>query len=171
MSIGTPALAAYLAWAIPVAHPWGALEVTAPVRYGWRGFRLMVYPPGTSTAARRLLWLDRRAPIIVAILALAAMLILQPDVPPLGVLLVIPAGVLIVALVRRATKQLRAGVRTLAVAQVDVSGRTETLGDERLLSRCVDELQDIDRALWTKQISRVEYERRWAGVYESIELS
>jgi hypothetical protein len=156
---------------MPVAHPWGVLEVTAPVRYGWRGLRLMVYPPGTSTAVRRLLWLDRHAPILAAILVLAAMMILQPDVPPLCVLLVIPVGVILVSLVRQATRPLRAGVRTLAVTQIDVGARTETLGNERLLDRCIDELQDIDRALRTKEISPVEYERRWAGVYESIGLN
>jgi hypothetical protein len=171
MSIGTLSLAAYLARAMPVAHPWGVLEVMAPVRYGWRRFRLTVYPPGTTTTGRRLLWVDRHIPVIAAIVVLAAMVILQPDVPPLSMLLAIPPGVILVATVRRVTKPLRAGVRTLAVAHVDVSGRTETLGDGPLLSRCVDELQDIDRARCTRQIDPIEYERRWAGVYESIGLS
>ena len=169
--MSTVSLVAYLARAIPVAHPWGVLEVTAPVRYGWRGFRLTVYPAGTSATERRMLWADRHAPVIAAIAVLTAMVILQPDVPPLCVLLVIPAGVILVSLVRRATRQLRAGVRTLAVTLIDSGGKTETLGDERLLDNCLDELRDIDRALWAKQISPVEYERRWACVYESLSPS
>lgn len=150
------------------AHPWGVLEVTAPVRYGWRSLRLTVYPPGTSPAERRLLWLDRNIPIVAAILLLTAMVITAPGVPRLLLLLVIPVGVAIIGFVRRATRPLRLTVRTLRVAQVDVRGVTETYGDQRLLGHCVGELRDMDRARRADQITLVEYERRWGEIYEAL---
>jgi len=150
------------------AHPWGLLETTVPVRYGWRSLRLMVYPPGVNAAQRRLLWLDRNIPIIAAILVLAAMLVLVPAVPPLALLLLVPVGAGIIIGVRRLTQRLRLSVRVLSVAQLDIHGSTRTYGDGDLLNRCVDELCDMDRARLADRITPVEYERRWAEVYDAL---
>lgn len=161
-------LAKYVTRVVSSIPPWGVLEVTSPVRYGWRSFRLTVYPPGTSSAERRVLWLDRHLPVVAAAGVLAAMLIAVPVVPPLILLMLIPVGVAIIGVVRRATRPLRQTVRTLRVAQVDLRGSTETYGDECLLSHCVDELREMDRARLADQITPVEYERRWGDVYDAL---
>lgn len=163
MGTVTTFLARYTARAMSGAHPWGLLETTVPVRYGWRSFRLMVYPPGVSAAQRCVFWLDRNVPIVAAILVLAAMLVLVPVVPPLALLLLIPVGVAIIAGVRRLTKPLRLTVRILSVAQLDIHGSTRTYGNDCLMNRCVDELGGMDRARRAGQITPVEYERRWGG--------
>lgn len=149
-------------------RPWGSLEITAPVRYGWRGYRLTVNPPGTSTAERRQLWLDRNIPYLTAALAIPAMLIFQPGSPPLAALLVIPIGMAVVAGVRGTTRTLRSRVRRLSAAYVELGGATRVIGDGALLSTSVDALREMDRARLADEISPAEYERRWAVVYDSL---
>src|ERR1700741_2720084 len=51
------------------AHPWGSFDA-AIGRYGIRRYRLAVYPPGSTTADRRLARMWRGWPITGAALAL-----------------------------------------------------------------------------------------------------
>lgn len=149
-------------------RPWGSLEITAPVRYGWRGYRLTVNPPGTSTAERRQLWLDRNIPYLTAALAIPAVLVFQPGSPPLAVLLVIPIGMAVIAGVRGTTRTLRSRVRRLCASYVELGGATRVIGDDALLSTSVEALREMDRARLADEISPAEYERRWAVVYDSL---
>jgi len=151
-----------------MSHPWGLLEVTSPVRYGWRGFRLTVFPPGTSAAERRLLWLDRHIAYLTALVVLPLILAVQPTIPPIALLLFIPAGVAVVALVRNRARSLRARVRTVAVSYVDVGGTTQVLGEGGLVDGSVAALRELDRALTAKEISAIQYELGWAGVYDMV---
>lgn len=150
------------------SRPWGSLEVGTPVRYGWRGYRLTVNPPGTSAAERRQLWLSRNIPYLAAALAIPLVLVLQPGLPPLAVLLIIPIGMIVVARVRGTTKTLRSRVRRLSASYVDVGGATRVIGDGALLSTSVEALREMDRARLADEISPAEYERRWAVVYDSL---
>lgn len=149
-------------------RPWGSLEITAPVRYGWRGYRLTVNPPGTSTAERRQLWLDRTIPYLTAALAIPAVLMFQPGSPPIAVLLVIPIGMAVIAGIRGRTKKLRSRVRRLNASYVELGGATRVIGDGALLSTSVEALREMDRARRADEISPAEYERRWAVVYDSL---
>ncbi|TBN58361.1 hypothetical protein EYE40_13700 [Glaciihabitans arcticus] len=147
---------------------WGTLEVTSPVRYGWRTYRLTVYAPGTTAAERRLLALDRNAPLLVAGVALLLAVILRPDVPPLGILLVVPAGVFIVSAVRARARRLRQSTLVLVVAEVDANGTTEVLGDLSLRRDVAYSLRWMEHLRRAELITELEFQRRWAIEYERL---
>jgi hypothetical protein len=149
-------------------RPWGFLEVTSPVRYGWRGWRLTVFPPGTSPDERRLLWLDRHVGYLAALMVLPLMLAVQPAVPPMALLLFIPLAAMAIALVRHRASGLRARVRILSVAYVDVDGATRVLGDGELVDQSVAALEELDRARMSREITPAQYELGWAGVYDAV---
>lgn len=147
---------------------WGTIRLTSPVRYGWRVYRLTVYAPGTDSTQRRLLWLDRNIPYLSAVLMLALTMVLQPSAPSLSVLLLVPVGIAVTAMVRHPLRELRLSVRTLAVAYVDVDGSTRAVGNSALLDESMSCLREADRALAAEEISRVEHERRWGMVYDGL---
>ena len=67
--------AGWLSRLLDGAHPWGSFDATVG-RYGVRRYRLIIYPPGTSTADRRLARLWRGWPITGAALVLLAVMLL-----------------------------------------------------------------------------------------------
>jgi hypothetical protein len=59
---GAPAELRWWAWLLDGAHPWGSFDAMVS-RYGVRRYRLIIYPPGTTTADRRLARLWRGWPL------------------------------------------------------------------------------------------------------------
>lgn len=166
---GRRALVGQLVHAGKSSQPWGTVAISAPVRYGWRGYRLTVYSPGTSDVERQLMWVGRNMPFLAAAVILPLMMALQPIAPPMSTLLLVPVGVGIVAMVRNRTRSLRRSVRALDIAYVTVDGSTRVLGNGTLMNDSVKRLRDADRALAAGDITTTEYERRWGLVYDRLD--
>jgi hypothetical protein len=73
---GVPAEPQWWSWLLDGAHPWGSFAATVG-RYGVRRYRLVIYPPGSSTADRQLARLWRGWPISGAVLGLVAVMLLS----------------------------------------------------------------------------------------------
>ena len=147
---------------------WVVTETTAPLRYGWDGKRLIVARPGTPSVHRRLLWLDRNLPLIAGVALLFVLLTFRPQAPSVGIILaIIPILAGIIA-VRRSTQLLRADLRILTVASVDVDNSHQGTSSRRLFRDCVEELRNMERDLRRNRITPVEFERRWNDVYEAL---
>ncbi len=151
-------------------HPWGSFDATVG-RYGVRRDRLVIYPPGTSTADRRLARMWRGWPVLGAALGLLAVIFLGETVaPPAAVLgYVVVANVCIGVLLFLRAGPARVPVRSLSAVLVPLAA------DERERRRhtdwvtLVDALTRADRMLTIGAMSRVEYEAIWWDAYERLE--
>lgn len=151
-------------------HRWGAFSATVG-RYGVRYDRMVIYPPGISTADRRLARMWRAWPVSGAALGLMALIFLgQAATPPAEVLeFVVAAYVSIGALLFLRAGPARVPVRTLSAVLVPPASHA---GEQRRHSdweRLVQALTQADRLLALGAISRVEYEAIWWEAYGTLE--
>jgi hypothetical protein len=162
------ALARGLRRVLEGAHPWGRYEASSS-RSGATHFRLTVFPPGTNPAERRALARARDWPLIGAIAGLLAIAAFGDEQHPLLVTVVAlalyAAGVVVT---RSATRALRPRIRTLDAVRVFDGVAMTTRGDLRRLRRAAVALSCLDRDAAAGRIDEVEYEARWAAVYEWV---
>jgi hypothetical protein len=151
-------------------RPWGFFDA-AVGRYGVRRHRLVIYPPGISSADRRLARMWRGWPVSGAALGLLAVMLLGNTVaPPAAVLEYVVTGYVIIG----AVLFLRAGpvrvpVRSLSAVLMPLA---PDAGERRRHSEwaaLVDALTRADRMVAAGAISRVEYEAIWWDAYERLE--
>ncbi len=151
-------------------HQWGSLDA-AVGRYGVQRDRLVVYPPGSTTADRRMARLWRGWPITGAALGLLAIMLLghagaSPD-KVLALFLVAYVG--IGALLFLRAGPMRVQVRSMSVILlpngVDPQERQRHT-ECRILA---DELVRADQLLANGAISFVEHEAIWWDAYDRIE--
>ncbi len=151
-------------------HRWGSLDA-AVGRYGVQRDRLIVYPPGSTTADRRMARLWRGWPITGAALGLLAIMLLgHAGVSPKKVL-----AVFVVAYVGiGALLFLRAGPRRVQVRAMSVILLPNSVDahDRESYTECralAGTLASADHLLANGAISLVEHEAVWWDVYDRIE--
>ena len=151
------------------AHPWGSFAATVG-RYGVRRYRLVIYPPGSSTTDRLLARLWRGWPISGAVLGLVAVMLLgnavaSPDtVLAFAVTVYVGIGALLF---------LRAGPGRVQVRSVSIAlmPQAEDAREQRRYiewQTLVDMLTQADRLLQTGAISLVEHEATWWEAYDRL---
>ncbi len=152
------------------AHPWGSFDATVG-RYGVRRYRLIIYPPETSTANRQLARIWRGWPVTGAALGLLAVMLLgnvaaQPNtVLEYAVAAYLSIGALLF---------LRAGPARVQVRSLSAILSPKAADDRERLrhtewATLVNMLTRADRMLTTGAISVVEHEAIWWDAYERLE--
>src|SRR3979490_2744289 len=102
---------------------WGTVDYSPAGRSMWRRVRLTVYPPGTTSAERRMLHFAHGWPLGGAILGLILMVTLGSAWPPALVIVAIVAMYLAGFWVGvRLTRPIRSRIRSLSVVSVYVGG-------------------------------------------------
>lgn len=151
-------------------HPWGSFDATV-TRYGVRRDRLVIYPPGISSADRRLARMWRGWPVVGAALGLLAVMLLGKTVaPPAAVLeYVLAAYVAIGVLLFVRAGPARVPVRSLSAVVVPLAADVREQRRHTDWQNLVDALTEADRMLTTGAISRVEYEAIWWDAYARLE--
>ena len=165
------ALAAPTRWSrlLDGPHLWGSFDATVG-QYGVRRYRLIIYPPGTSTADRRLARLWRGWPISGAVLGLLAVMLLgnavaSPDkVLALAMAAYVSIGVLLF---------LRAGATRVKVRSMSIilMPRAADARERLRHTECqtlVHLLTRADHMLATGAISLVEHEAIWWEAYDRL---
>ncbi len=152
-------------------HLWGTVDVSPANRSVWSRTHVTVYAPGTNSAERRRLRLLHAWPALGALLGLLLMVALR-DIPAwtgFG------AGIGLYAAgfwpLLQSTKRLRRANRHIRVSMVDLGDHYERIGDLPLLRASLRILTHMDDALRRGALTPVEYEARWATVYDSIPTS
>ena len=150
-------------------HPWGSFDVNIG-QYGVRRYRLIIYPPGTTTADRRLARLRRGWPLGGAALVLVAMMIGDAVSSPYIVL----AGAITAYVSIRVLLFLRAGPNRVHVKSMSVvlmPGATEANERRRYTEwkTLALMLTRADDMLTTGAISPVEHEAIWWQAYNRLE--
>lgn len=147
---------------------WGSFTVY-PARFGVTRYRLVVFPPGISTAQRQMLRLWRAWPLWGAAmwvgLQIGGAAVGMPETALIGgTMLVIATGALTFAL----TGDVRWQVRTLWAVSMAGYGHDEV--DERytMLKVMARALDRADMDLEEGRISPAEHEARWWRVYDAI---
>ncbi|OSC28884.1 hypothetical protein B8W69_11015 [Mycobacterium vulneris] len=152
------------------AHPWGSFDAGVG-RHGVRRYWLVVYPPGASTAERRLARLWRGWPLTGAALGVVALMLLgNAEAPPTTVLaMVVAAYVGVGALLFMRVGHGRVNVRSmpviLAPGTADDDERRK-YGEWQIL---VHILTAADGMLTTGAISPAEYKATWRHAYHRLE--
>lgn len=151
------------------AHPWGSFDA-AVGRYGVRRFRLMIYPPGSSTTDRQLARIWRVWPVTGAAAGLVAVMVLGDAAAPPDTVLeyAVIAYASIGALLFLRAGPARVPVRSLSAILLwkaaDAGERrkhTEWASLVRMLTRA-------DDLLATGTISVVEHEAIWWEAYDRL---
>jgi uncharacterized protein DUF6611 len=151
-------------------HQWGSFDAWVG-RYGVRRYRLVIYPPGISTADRQLARLYRGWPITGAVLGLLAVVLFggvagSPDtVLAFAVAVYVSNGALLF---------LRAGptrVRVRSVSIILMPGARDTREQRRYIEcqAVVKMLTRADHMLRAGAISVVEHEATWWQAYNRLE--
>ena len=152
------------------AHPWGSFDATVG-RYGVRRYRLIIYPPGTSTADRRLARLWRGWLVGGAVLGLLAVMLLGNVVSsPNAVLAVAVAayvsiGVLLFLLAGPARVQVRSMSVILMPGTADAHEQRRYTEWQTLVHMLIR----ADQMLTTGAISSAEHEATWREAYDRLE--
>jgi hypothetical protein len=153
------------------AHPWGSFDAMVG-RYGLRRYQLTLYPPGISTADRRLLRLWRAWPVGGAARALLALAVLGDSLfSPGTTLLVVGAAYLgVAALLFALTAAARAGVRSISLILLgpDLDPRERQCFAE--WERLVDVLTRADMLLKAGAIDPTQHEALWWQAYDRLEV-
>ncbi|BBX63138.1 hypothetical protein MSAS_23120 [Mycobacterium saskatchewanense] len=164
-----PALPRWWSRLLDGAYQWGSFDATVG-RYDVRHYRLIVYPPGTTTADRRLARMWRGWPATGAALGLLAILLLGGAAAPpdtvlrYAVLTYISIGALLF---------LRAGpprVHVRSLSAILLPGSADA-GERRKYAEwtlVVSMLTQADRALSNGAISLVEREAVWWEAYDRL---
>jgi hypothetical protein len=154
------------------SRPWGSYDATVG-RYGVQRCHLILYPPGCSTADRRLARLWRGWPLIGAALSLIALMLLgDAAAEPITVLAAAVVGyVSIGVMLFMRAGPLRVRVRSMSVILMPGTA------DECEVRKCtewkalVHKMNQADRMLAMGAISPVEHEAAWWQAYDRIEAS
>lgn len=152
------------------AYPWGFFDATVS-RYGVRRYRLVIYPPGTGTADRRLARLWRGWPVSGAALGLLALMLLgnaaaSPDtVLAIAVAAYMGIGGLLFLWAGPARVQVRSMSVVLMPGTADEHERRKYIEWKTL----VHTLTRADRMLTTGATSLVEHEAIWWEAYDRLE--
>jgi hypothetical protein len=163
---GMPTIRAGWCRLIDGAHLWGSFDATVG-RYGLRRYRLVIFPPGISTADRRLLRLWRAWPIGGGALALFAVMLVGG---PLSTTIVAAAAYLTAgAVLFVLTAGARGGVRSVSLIFL-----TEQLGPDDRRSYAeweaiVGVLTRADHMLTTGAITCPQHEALWWQAYDRLE--
>lgn len=151
-------------------HPWGSFDATIS-RYGVRRYRLIVYPPGTSTADRRLARLWRGWPISGAVLVLLAVMLFGNVAasPDTVLALAVAAYASICALLFLRAGPARVQVRSMSIILVPGAADARELRRYIEWQTLVPMLTRADDMLRTGAISLVEHEATWWEAYDRLE--
>ncbi|WP_082956676.1 DUF6611 family protein [Mycobacterium sp. E787] len=151
-------------------HQWGSFDATVG-RYGVQRDRLIVYPPGSTTADRRMARLWRGWPITGAALGLLAMMLLgDAAASPDKVLAIsIAAYVGIGALLFLRAGPIRVQVRSMSVIVLPNSADVQARHSHTECQVLADMLIRADQMLATGVISPVEHEAVWWEAYDRLE--
>jgi hypothetical protein len=150
-------------------HPWGSYDVKFS-EYGVRRFRLIIYPPGTATADRRLARLRRGWPLGGAVLILFAIMIGDAvsspyTVPAVAITAYLTIHVLLSLLA--GPKRIRVKCMSLILMPVITDENEQRRHTEwKTLTHMLTRADDMYS---TGAISPVEYEAIWWQAYERLE--
>jgi hypothetical protein len=150
-------------------HPWGSYDVKIS-QYSVRRYRLIIYPPGTATADRRLARLRRGWPLGGAALVIFAIMVGDALSSPYTV----PAVAMTAYLSIHVLLSLVAGPKRVHVKSMSLIFMPAIAGeDERrqhhewtILTQMLTRADDM---LSTGAISPVEYEAIWWRAYDGLE--
>jgi hypothetical protein len=147
---------------------WGSVDLW-PGRYGFRKYRLVVFPPGISPADRRLVRLWRGWPMWGAILWVLSEIVLGNMLSP-GPAMVWSTTVYLAsgAVTFALAGEVRARVRSLQVVLIDgyVDPHSAALYDE--WKELVGILTEADHLLDQGKSSPVQHELVWWEAYERL---
>jgi hypothetical protein len=150
-------------------HPWGSYDVKIS-QYAVRRYRLILYPPGTATADRRLARLQRGWPLGGAVLVLFAIMVGDAVSSPYTV----PAVAIAAYLSIHVLLSLLAGPKRVHVKSMSlilmpaIAGEYERRQhhDWKSLTHMLTRADDM---LSAGAISPVEYEAIWWQAYDRLE--
>jgi hypothetical protein len=153
------------------AHPWGSYEAVVS-RYGVRRYSLTIYPPGVSTADRRLARLWRAWPMTAAALMLLGVMVFgnamaSPDAA-LTVAAVAYLSISMLLFLRAGPRSVRA--RSMSIVLMPKTADVQELRRYMQWRTLVDKLIEADHMLTTHAISPVEHEATWWEAYDSLVL-
>ena len=150
-------------------RPWGSYDVKI-AQYGVRRYRLIIYPPGTTTADRRLARLRRGWPLGGAVLILFAITIGDAVSSPYTV----PVVAITTYLIIRVLLSLLAGpnrvhVKSMSLVLMPVITDEDERRRHNEWKTLTHMLARADDMLSTGAISPVEYEAIWWQAYDRLE--
>lgn len=148
-------------------HPWGVLSVGLVDRTGQAmRYRLVVYPPGISTAQRRALVLRRRWPAFGTFLGIFISAVLGTVMNGWAALGV-GAAVFVAGFVVTGMAAGDASRRTarLTATVVNALGHCEVLGNLNALERAAGQLLELDEQRDAGLLSPAQYEHLWGQVH------
>jgi hypothetical protein len=150
-------------------HPWGSYDVKIS-QYAVRRYRLIIYPPGTATADRRLARLRRGWPLGGAVLIVFAIMIGDAVSSPYTV----PAVAITACLCIHVLLSLLAGpervqVKSMSLFLMPASTDEDELRRHDEWKTLTQMLTRADDMLSTGAISPVEYEAIWWQAYDCLE--
>lgn len=143
----------------------GRVDVTPPSRGTLVWYRVCVYPPGTNGPERRALTAHRDWPVLGAIIALVALIVISPI--PLVIGLIV-GYVGIYFLTARRTASLRARSRTVTAIFVNLDHVVETYGAAETLSRVTGTFAELDARFRLGELTPLCYELAWASVFAGL---
>ncbi|HZA11853.1 DUF6611 family protein [Mycobacterium sp.] len=147
---------------------WGSIDIW-PGRYGFRKYRLVVYPPGITPAERRLIRLWRGWPMWGALVWLMSEICLANKVS-VGVAMVIStaayvaAGAFAFALAGEA----RARVRSMSVVLIDGDDDANSAALYAEWHKLAGALTEADRLVVSGAVSPVQHEAIWWRAYDEL---
>jgi len=168
-ALALPAEPRWYASLLDGAHPWGSFAATVG-RYGVRRYRLVIYPPGSSTADRQLARLWRGWPISGAVLGLVAVMLLGNVAasPDMVLAFAVTVYVSIGALLFLRAGPTRVQVRSVSIALMPKAADAREQRTYIEWQTLVSMLTRADRLLRTGAISPVEHEATWWEAYDRL---
>jgi hypothetical protein len=150
-------------------HPWGSYDVKIS-RYSVRRYRLIIYPPGTTAADRRLARLRRGWPLGGAVLVLFAIMIGDAVSSPYTVPAVaITAYVSIRVLLFLLAGPKRVHVKSMSIVLIPGTADENERRRHTEWKILTHMLARADHMLSTYAISPVEYEAIWWQAYDRLD--
>ena len=150
-------------------HPWGSYDVNLS-QYAVRRYRLIIYPPGTATADRRLARLRRGWPLGGAVLVLFAIMVGDAVSSPYTVpAAAITAYLSIQMLLFLVAGPRRVHVKSMSLIFMPVIADENERRQHREWKSLTQMLTRADDMLSTGAISPVEYEAVWWQAYDRLE--
>lgn len=148
---------------------WGTLDFSPAGRTMWQSVHLTAYPPGITTAERRMLHFAHVWPVAGSVLCLVLMVMLSDVLTPLWSLItavaVFLAGLLLGS---RLTRPLKGRIRTLTVSTVYLDGKLNSFGDTKLMAVARARFDALDARDADGSLAPVEYEAEWADIYAML---
>ncbi len=148
---------------------WGVVDRSPASRGLWCEVRLTVYPPGTTSAQRRLFHAVHEWPIVGVIVGMMLMVALGPTVPA-GVELgaggaLYAAGFAAGAVLIRPFAE---RMRRLAAVVTLAAGDWRAAGDVELIEATLERFAALDDRRRAGLVSPARYEAEWGAIYDSL---